>query len=107
MYPNITVNTATCLGPFDCGSCLRECPTTVFFAGPTKVTKFRETDRKDYQVQARYVDQCIACNKCVEICPVDAITVTTDKDVTGVSAEDKEEAAAPPEQSAEQVTPSD
>ena len=107
MLPMITVDNNTCLGPLDCGLCLRECPMTVFAAGPTKVLKCRETDRKDYQIYARYYDQCITCYKCVEVCPVRAITVTTDKDVAAAPAEDTEEAAAPTESSTEQPTPAD
>jgi len=48
----------------------------VFITGPTKIWKFRETDRKDYQVYARYYDQCITCRKCEEGCPGEAITVS-------------------------------
>lgn len=79
MLPKITVDDSTCLGPHECGQCLRACPMTVFIAGPTKVWKFRETDPKDYQVYARYYDQCVMCSKCVEVCPVEAITVTADE----------------------------
>jgi formate hydrogenlyase subunit 6/NADH:ubiquinone oxidoreductase subunit I len=95
MLPKITVDNATCLGPLDCGLCLRECPMTLFIAGPTKVWKFRETDRKDYEVYARYYDQCVTCYKCVEVCPVDAITVAIDKDESAASAESSAEEPAP------------
>ncbi len=106
MLPKVIVDNVTCLGPIDCGLCLRECPTTLFFAGPTTVAKFRETDRKQYQVHARYIDQCITCYKCVEVCPVKAITVITDKDESVAPEEDKDETARP-EKSPELVTSSD
>ncbi|RJP69171.1 MAG: 4Fe-4S dicluster domain-containing protein [Candidatus Abyssobacteria bacterium SURF_17] len=79
MLPKITVDDGTCLGPHECGLCMKLCPMTVFIAGHTKVWKFRETDPKDYRVYARYYDQCVMCNKCVEACPVSAITITADE----------------------------
>ena len=80
MLPKITIDNSTCLGPLECGQCMQICPMTVFIAGPTKKWKFRETDPKEYQVYARYYDQCIACDKCVDACPVDCITVTVEQD---------------------------
>ena len=88
MLPTITVDNSTCLGPLDCGQCLQTCPMMIFIAGPTKKWKFRETDRKDYQMYARYYDQCIMCSKCVEICPVEAITVSADTEATEESGDD-------------------
>jgi formate hydrogenlyase subunit 6/NADH:ubiquinone oxidoreductase subunit I len=78
MLPTITVDNSKCIGPLDCGLCLRVCPMMVFITGPTKIWKFRETDRKDYQVYARYYDQCMTCSKCAESCPGEAITVSVD-----------------------------
>lgn len=79
MLPKITVDNSKCLGPLDCGECLQTCPMTVFITGPTKKWKFRETDRKDYELYARYYDQCIVCHKCVEVCPEECITVTLEE----------------------------
>jgi len=94
MLPKITVDNSICLGPLDCGLCLQICPMTVFIAGPTKKWKFRETDRKDYHVYARYYDQCVTCHKCVDACPPEAITVT----VNGDAAEKSDQADEPVEQ---------
>lgn len=88
MLPTITVDNVTCLGPLDCGQCLKTCPMMVFIAGPTKKWKFKETDRKDYEVYARYYDQCVTCSKCVEICPVEAITVKADMEAADQSDDD-------------------
>ncbi len=90
MLPKITVDNSKCLGPLDCGECLRACPMTVFITGPTKKWKFRETDRGDYELYARYYDQCILCDKCVEVCPEECIAVSLEE-VTEEAA--KEEAA--------------
>jgi formate hydrogenlyase subunit 6/NADH:ubiquinone oxidoreductase subunit I len=78
----------------------------VFITGPTKKWKFRETDAKDYQLYARYYDQCVMCQKCVEVCPAEAITVTAE---TGVSDESMEEELdeEPGDAFAEQPTASD
>jgi formate hydrogenlyase subunit 6/NADH:ubiquinone oxidoreductase subunit I len=95
MLPKITVDNSICLGPFDCGQCLQACPMTIFIAGATKVWKFRETDRKDYQVYARYYDQCVTCYKCVETCPVEAITVSAEEGAALASAESQTEQPAP------------
>ena len=91
MLPKIDVDNSKCLGPLDCGECLQTCPMTVFIAGPTKKWKFRETDRKDYTLYARYFDQCIMCYKCVEVCPAECIKVTAEQEAGGTA---KEEAAA-------------
>lgn len=95
MLPEITIDNSTCLGPLDCGQCMQICPQTVFIAGPTKKWKFRETDRKDYLVYARYYDQCVTCSKCVEVCPEECITVTVRKpdtdDIDDVDDEQEDE----------------
>jgi len=80
MLPTITIDNSTCLGPLDCGQCLQTCPMTVFIAGPTKKWKFRETAKSDYQVYARYYDQCVTCFKCVDVCPEECIVVTLEKE---------------------------
>lgn len=109
MLPEIRVDTTTCLGPFECGQCLRICPMTVFIAGPTKVWKFRETDPADYRVYARYYDQCVMCNKCVETCPVEAITISTREQAAQRDIADEEGAATEPflQASAEHPAPAD
>lgn len=94
MLPKITIDNSICLGPLDCGQCMQTCPMTVFIAGPTKKWKFRETDRQDYQVYARYYDQCATCYKCVDVCPAECITVEMEKEVE-VEEVDEEEAVAP------------
>ena len=88
MLPTITINNETCLGPLDCGECLRICPMTIFIAGPTKKWKFRETDSQDYKVYARYYDQCVTCFKCVEVCPEECIAVTLENQDGGTEADD-------------------
>jgi formate hydrogenlyase subunit 6/NADH:ubiquinone oxidoreductase subunit I len=90
MLPTITIDNKACLGPLDCGECMRICPMTIFIAGPTKKWKFRETDNQDYKVYARYYDQCVTCFKCVEVCPEECIAVTVDAD-NGAAADEDED----------------
>lgn len=90
MLPTITIDNSTCLGPLDCGQCLQICPMTVFITGPTKKWKFRETDRKDYEVYARYYDQCVTCFKCVEVCPEECIAVTLENRNGGTEEDDED-----------------
>jgi formate hydrogenlyase subunit 6/NADH:ubiquinone oxidoreductase subunit I len=90
MLPTITIDNETCLGPLDCGECMRICPMTIFIAGPTKKWKFRETDSQDYKVYARYYDQCVTCFKCVEACPEECIAVTVDADNGSATDEDED-----------------
>jgi len=82
-YPEIKIDHSKCLTPFDCKKCLRICPQAVFEVFPVKVERFKETDKKEpgsYRLQGFYRDKCTLCNKCVEICPVNAITIVLPND---------------------------
>lgn len=76
--PKITVSYERCTVPFDCKKCLRICPTAVFSVFCVKQVRGLETNKKEpgsYKVMAQYRDRCTGCMRCVEICPVDALTV--------------------------------
>jgi len=78
-YPLITIDSSKCLTPFDCKKCLRICPQAIFEVNAVKVEKFKETNKKDpgaFKLAAFYRDKCTMCNKCIEVCPVNAITIT-------------------------------
>ncbi len=50
---------------------------------PKEVLRFKETDPQEpgsYRVFAVYRDKCVACNDCIEVCPVDAIKITLPED---------------------------
>ena len=77
--PKITIDDTKCTTPFDCKKCLQVCPQGVFWVLPAKVVKFRETDAKEpgaWKLTVQYRAMCPNCGKCVEVCPVDAITIT-------------------------------
>ncbi len=103
MLPQIAIDDSKCIGPHECGQCMKSCPSAVFIAGPTRIWKFRETDRADFRVYARYYDMCVSCGKCVEICPVEAITMKVEQPAVAVSAA----GAEPHEASAEFPAPAD
>ena len=82
--PVITIDRERCTTPFDCKRCLRVCPPAVFAVYAAKMVRGFETDRKEpgaYVLAAVYRDKCTACMKCVEVCPVDALTVTMPQEV--------------------------
>ncbi|MBI4303060.1 MAG: 4Fe-4S binding protein [Chloroflexi bacterium] len=78
--PKIAIDYQRCTVPFDCKKCLQACPEGVFWVVPAKNVKFQETDAKEpgaWRLFARYRALCTACNKCLEVCPVDALTITS------------------------------
>jgi formate hydrogenlyase subunit 6/NADH:ubiquinone oxidoreductase subunit I len=62
-----------CPNPQECRECLKICPSTVFV--------LYATDREPYKKQEHWVitpsfqNFCIACYKCTEVCPNDAIKI--------------------------------
>jgi len=77
--PKITIDHSKCQTPFDCKKCLQNCPQVVFYVEAVKVERGKETDAKEpgaFKVEAPFRFACSGCNKCVEVCPVDAITIT-------------------------------
>ena len=78
-YATIKIDSAKCTTPFDCKLCLQGCPQSVFQVAALKVERGRETNPKDpgnYTVFAPFRDKCTGCNLCIELCPVDALTIT-------------------------------
>ena len=79
-FPKITIDQEKCTVPFLCKKCLQICPMLVF---ETKRVMAREERLKemDPRIDGNYVlsaprrDKCTVCNKCIEVCPVDAITI--------------------------------
>ena len=73
--PTIEIEQDKCISPLKCGECLRVCPAVVLLSVPKFNEKFRECSYDDFTVVVHNRPACIACMKCVEICPVDCIKV--------------------------------
>ena len=79
-FPKITIDHEKCQVPFLCKKCLQVCPTAVFFVNRvvTKEERLKEMDPRipgNYVLYAPRRDKCTVCNKCIEVCPVDAIKI--------------------------------
>ena len=77
--PKIEIDHSRCTVPFLCKKCLRICPQAVFLVDVIKVERLRETEQKEpgtYRLRTESLYKCTGCNQCIEVCPVDAITIT-------------------------------
>ena len=79
-FPKITIDPEKCTIPFLCKKCLLVCPTAVLGVMDVKarVERLKELDPRidgNYRLSAHRPDKCIVCNKCIEVCPVDAIKI--------------------------------
>ena len=79
-FPKITIDLEKCTVPFACKKCLLVCPEGVFHT--TRVmAKEKRLEEMDPRIDGNYVvfatrrDKCTGCNQCIDVCPVDAITV--------------------------------
>ncbi len=78
-FPKIKIDNTKCTVPFWCKKCLQTCPQVVFQVYCKEVLKFKETDPREpgkYEVLPVRRDKCIMCNKCTDVCPENAITIT-------------------------------
>lgn len=79
LFPTIQIDYTKCTTPFACKKCLQACLQSVFSVHALKVVKGRETDPDEpgsYGLGAPHRDKCTGCNDCIELCDVDAITIT-------------------------------
>ncbi len=75
ILPKIEIEQDKCISPLKCGKCLQVCPGVVMFAVPKYNEKFRECSYEDYTVMVHNRPACTVCMKCVDVCPVDCITI--------------------------------
>jgi ferredoxin len=79
-FPKITIDLKKCTVPFLCKKCLQICPTAVFHVARvmSREERLKEMDPRvdgNYVIFASRRDKCTVCNKCIEVCPVDAIKI--------------------------------
>ena len=75
----IEVDASKCTTPFDCKKCLQACASAVMRVSTIKMERGKETDKKQpdtYRLEPWFIDRCTGCMDCVNVCPVDALTVT-------------------------------
>jgi ferredoxin len=78
--PKITIDQAKCTVPFLCKKCLQICPDAVFHVTRvmSKEERLKEMDPRidgNYVLSVARADKCTLCNRCIEVCPVDAIKI--------------------------------
>jgi len=76
--PKIEIDQSKCQTPFYCKKCLQICPQAVFYVMALKQERFKETDPRElgsYMLIPLFASKCTVCNRCVEVCPVDAIKI--------------------------------
>jgi len=81
--PKIEIDQTKCTVPMYCKLCLQACPQACFRVTEAQFQRFIEQDREklgDFVLTAPYRYDCTLCNVCVEVCPVDAISITSEED---------------------------
>ena len=79
-FPKISIDQDKCTVPFLCKQCLQICPMLVFRVDRVmaREERLKEMDPRidgNYALSAPRRDKCTGCNKCIEVCPVDAIKI--------------------------------
>ena len=77
-FPKITIDLEKCTVPFLCKKCLQICPEAVFHVVRVmmKEERLKEMDPRipgNYVLGVARPDRCTVCNRCIDVCPVDAI----------------------------------
>lgn len=79
MVPKIDIDQSKCTVPMDCKKCLQICVPAVFIVREAQQLRGIEADKTQpgaFILQAFYRDRCTGCDDCVQVCPVDAITIS-------------------------------
>ncbi len=80
-FPTVTIDRQKCTIPFACKRCIQICPTAVFYVveDKSKQVRLKEMDPREdgnYILHAPFVNKCTVCNKCLDVCPAGAITIS-------------------------------
>ncbi|MFC1940158.1 ATP-binding protein [Chloroflexota bacterium] len=77
--PKIEIDHTKCTVPMYCKLCLQACPQACFKVDEAEFKRGVEQNREkpgEYVLRADFRYNCTMCNVCVDICPVNAITIT-------------------------------
>jgi len=94
-FPKIIIDQEKCPVPFACKKCIQICPEACFSVGRVMQLEKRleEMDPRidgNFRLGVSRRDKCITCNKCIDVCPVDAITIEVPEQETFGSLESDE-----------------
>ncbi|WXG42509.1 MAG: 4Fe-4S dicluster domain-containing protein [Promethearchaeati archaeon SRVP18_Atabeyarchaeia-1] len=62
-----------CPKPQDCGKCLEVCPNAVFVMYATNRERYKKAEQ--YVIVPSFMNFCVTCNRCTEVCPKGAIRI--------------------------------
>lgn len=62
--------------PRDCVKCMQECTIPVFNLHPTDIRKQDHFDPPHWQVTPTFPSLCDRCMRCIDVCPLNAITIS-------------------------------
>jgi len=77
--PEIEIDYSKCTVPMWCKKCLEVCPHLIFNVYCKQMVRLKESDPREpgvYELFPVRRDKCTLCNKCGEVCPEGAITIT-------------------------------
>jgi len=79
--PKVTIDYSKCgdggkVDPRECTKCLRACDPAVFIIHESPNMPLDPIDPKFWRITAVWLSLCTRCMKCVEVCPVGAISVS-------------------------------
>ncbi len=73
----VQIDASKCAGPFECGRCLKSCPSSAFITYPNERVKGAVCN--EWNIVADDTS-CWGCGVCTEVCPKGAITISEIKE---------------------------
>ena len=70
--------------PRECRKCLNVCDPAVFLMHPTLREHEDPYNPEEWIITAVWPSMCTGCNRCVEVCPINAISLTPGKSLFNI-----------------------